>query len=140
MLGVSSLNSKGDAAGPSQYHTTEVFASVPASLGWIDSVLAGHGQPEPVRDEIRRVSDGWGDTPGCRLASHWLDAYNRRDSLALVEFERTFRADSLLAKKSAEQRAATWLSLYGDWGRLESHELGRDAGAADARAGARRAE
>lgn len=119
VLGVSSLNSRAGAAGSSQYRSIEVYASVPASRDWIDSVLAGRVKPEPVRDVVHRVSDGWPATPAGRLASRWLDAYNRRDSLALVDFERAFRADSLLTKKPAEKRASTWLGLYEEWGRLE---------------------
>jgi hypothetical protein len=128
VLGVSSLNHQGDAAGPSCYHSAEVYASVPASLAWIDEVLAGRGKPEPVLDVVRRVSDGWPDTPAGRLVSRWLDAYDRCDSLALVAFEREFRADSLLAKKSAEQRASSWLGYYKEWGRLDAARWVETAG------------
>jgi hypothetical protein len=52
----------------------------------------------------------------------WLDAYNSRDSLALVAFEREFRADSLLVKKPAEARVASWRKSYERWGRLEASQ------------------
>ena len=120
VLGVSSLNHRGAATGSSRYESHEVYASVPASLAWIDAVLAGRGKPEPVRDVVRRVSDGWPHTPAGRLVSHWLDAYDRQDSLALVAFENTYRADSLLAKRPAEKRASSWLGYYEKWGRLDA--------------------
>ena len=125
---MSSLNHQGDAAGPSSYHSVEVYASVPASLEWIDEVLAGRGKAEPVLDVVRRVSDGWPDTPAGRLVSRWLDAYDRQDSLALVAFEREFRADSLLIQRPAEQRASSWLSRYNEWGRLDAARWAETAG------------
>jgi len=128
VLGVSSLNHQGEADGPSRYHSAEVYASVPASLTWIDEVTAGRGRAEPVRDVVRRVSDGWPDTPAGRLVSRWLDAYNQADSLALVAFEREFRADSLLAKRPAEQRASSWLGYYKEWGRLDAARWVETAG------------
>jgi len=119
ILGVSSINHTGAANGSSQYGSTEVYARVSTSLAWIDQTLAGRSQPMVWPDTVHSVAKGWPDSPGGRLARRWLDAYNSRDSLALVAFEREFRADSLLAKKPAEARAASWRNLYGTWGRLE---------------------
>ena len=38
LLGVSSLNSRGDAAGPSRYRSTEVYARVAPNAAWIRSI------------------------------------------------------------------------------------------------------
>src|SRR5262245_34731273 len=119
ILGVSSINHTGPAKGSSQYGSTEIYARVSTSLAWIDRTLAGKSKPIAWTDTLHNVAKGWPNSPGGRLVTRWLDAYNSRDSLALVAFEREFRADSLLTKKPAEARAASWRSYYGMWGRLE---------------------
>lgn len=120
ILGVSSLNHVGAAPGPSRYGSTEIYARVSTSLAWIDATLAGRSRPVARIDTVRSVADGWPDSPAGRLVSRWLDAYNSRDSVRLVAFEREFRADSLLAKRPAEARATTWRRLYAEWGHLEA--------------------
>jgi hypothetical protein len=56
VVGVSSINHVGSAAGPSRYHSTEVYARVSTSLGWIDETRAGRGTPMAHVDTTHNVS------------------------------------------------------------------------------------
>ena len=121
VLGVSSLNSRGDAAGPARYRTTEVYARVGPNAEWMDRVMAGGTPPDANADTVRALAAaGWPATRAGVVASRWVDALNRQDSLEIVDFERTFRADSLLAERPADQRVAGWRSIYENWGPLEA--------------------
>ena len=121
VIGVSSLNSRGDAAGPARYRTTEVYARVSPNAEWMDRVMAGGTPPDANSDTVRTLADaGWPATRAGVVASRWVDALNRQDSLRIVDFERTFRADSLLADRPADQRVANWRSTYANWGALEA--------------------
>lgn len=121
VLGVSSLNSRGDAAGPARYRTTELYARVSSNAEWIDRVMAGGTPPDADADTVRSLTEGgWPATRAAVVASRWLDAFNRQDSVRIVEFERAFRADSLLATRPAEQRVAGSRTVFGDWGALEA--------------------
>lgn len=122
VAGVSSINSRGDAAGPSRYRSTEVYARVAPSAAWIDRVMAGRGTPDAVADTVRTLAAaGWPATAGGATARAWLEAFNRQDSVGIVEFEHTFRADSLLARRSADERVAGWRTIFADWGALQAH-------------------
>lgn len=121
VLGVSSINSRGDAAGPSRYRSAEVYARVAPNAEWMDRVMAGGTRPDPNDDVVRNLAAaGWPATRAGVVASRWLDAFNRQDSVVIVEFERTFRADSLLAERPAEQRVASSRSVFANWGALEA--------------------
>jgi hypothetical protein len=121
VAGVSSINSQGDAAGPSRYRSGEVYARVAPNAAWIDRVMAGRETPDPVADTVRTLAGtGWPATPGGETARRWLEMFNRQDSLEISGFERAFRADSLLARRSADARVATWRNLFADWGALEA--------------------
>jgi len=58
IVGVSSINHTGPAAGSSQYGSTEVYARVSTSLAWIDETLAGRGKPMARVDTVHSVADG----------------------------------------------------------------------------------
>jgi hypothetical protein len=121
VAGVSSLNHRGDAAGPSRYRSAEVYARVAPNAGWIDRVMAGRGTPDAVADTVRTLAaTGWPATAGGETARRWLEMFNRQDSVEITRFERTFRPDSLLAKRSADARVATWRGLFADWGPLQA--------------------
>ena len=121
VLGVSSLNSRGDAAGPARYRTTELYARVSSSAEWIDRVMAGGTRPDADTDTARALARaGWPATRAGVVARRWLDAFNGQDSVRIVDFERAFRADSLLASRPAEQRVAGSRTVFGDWGALEA--------------------
>jgi trypsin len=121
VIGVSSLNSRGDAAGPSRYRSAEVYARVSPNAEWMDRVMAGRTRPDAITDTVRTLAAaGWPATPAGVVASRWVDALNRQDSLQIVTFERTFRADSLLASRPADQRVAGWRAIHEDWGPLEA--------------------
>ncbi|HYR06728.1 MAG TPA: trypsin-like serine protease, partial [Longimicrobium sp.] len=122
VAGVSSINSRGDAAGPSRYRSTEVYARVSPNAAWIDGVMAGRGTPDAVTDTVRTLAaTGWPATAGGETARRWLEAFNGQDSVEIVRFEHAFRADSLLARRSADARVAGWRSLFADWGALEAY-------------------
>ena len=123
IVGVSSLNSQGAAEGPSRYRSVESYARVATSLAWLDSTMKGRGRPDPVRDRVVDLRRGWPDSRGARLARGWLEAFDARDSLKLVAWEREFRAESLLVKRPAEERATSWRKIRGDWGHLEAAGL-----------------
>jgi hypothetical protein len=120
VAGVSSLNHRGDAAGPSRYRSTELYARVSPNAAWIDRVMAGRGTPDAVTDTARTLAAGWPATAGGETARRWLEAFNAQDSVEITRFEHAFRADSLLAKRSADERVAGWRSLFADWGALEA--------------------
>jgi hypothetical protein len=121
VAGVSSLNHQGDAAGPSRYRSAELYARVSPNAAWIDGVMAGRGTPDAVTDTVRPLAaTGWPATVAGETARRWLEAFNGQDSLQIVSFERTFRADSLLAKRSAEERVASSRTLFADWGALQA--------------------
>lgn len=121
VAGVSSINSRGDAAGPSRYRSTEVYARVAPNAAWIDRVMAGGGTPDAVTDTVRTLAGtGWPATAAGVTARRWMEAFNAQDSLEITRFEHTFRADSLLARRSADERVAGWRTLFADWGALEA--------------------
>ena len=129
VAGVSSINSRGDAAGPSRYRSTEVYARVAPNAAWIDGVMAGRGTPDAVADTVRTLAaTGWPATAGGETARRWLEAFNGQDSLEISRFERTFRADSLLAGRSADERVAGWRTLFADWGALEARAYAQSPG------------
>ncbi|HEU4881918.1 MAG TPA: trypsin-like serine protease [Longimicrobium sp.] len=121
VAGVSSLNHRGDAAGPSQYRSTELYARVSPNAAWIDGVMAGRGTPDAVTDAVRPLAaTGWPATGPGVTARRWLEAFNSQDSVQIVDFERALRADSLLAKRSAEERVASSRTVFADWGPLQA--------------------
>jgi hypothetical protein len=121
VAGVSSINSRGDAAGPSQYRSAEVYARVSSNAAWIDRVMAGRETPDAVTDTVRPLAaTGWSATVGGETAKAWLEAFNGQDSVQITRFEHAFRADSLLAKRSADERVAGWRTLFADWGALQA--------------------
>lgn len=122
VAGVSSLNHKGDAAGPARYRSTELYARVAPNAAWIDGVMAGRGTPDAVTDTVRTLAAaGWPATRAGETARRWLEMFNGQDSLEISRFEATFRADSMLARRSADARVATWRNLFADWGPLEAY-------------------
>lgn len=121
VLGVSSLNSRGDAEGPSRYRSSEVYARVSPNAAWMDRVMAGGSRPDADADTVRPLAAaGWPPSRAGAVASGWIDALNAQDSVRIVDWERTFRADSLLAERPAGQRVANWRATYENWGPLEA--------------------
>jgi hypothetical protein len=118
IAGVSSINSKNGAAGPSRYRTIESYSRISTNLRWIDSVMRHKIKPDPVTEKVTDVRRSWPDTHGARLAKSWVDAFDAADSTALIQFEQRYRADSLLITRGAPARAASWIKIHGDWGTL----------------------
>jgi hypothetical protein len=119
IAGVSSINTRAGAAGPSRYRSIESYSRISTNLRWIESVLDHRIKPDSVSGKVADVRKSWPDTHGARLARMWVESFNSKDSASLVKFEQQYRSDSLLAVKPAEARIAVWQRLNGEWGVLE---------------------
>jgi trypsin len=119
ILGVSSLNHRGAARGEAMYRSVEVYSRVATAVGWIDSVFAGRYTPDPERYRFTRVGSQRPASRGARIAFDWLSAFTSRDSAALAAFEREYRTPEGLRSRPAEERAASWIRISDNWGKVE---------------------
>lgn len=118
IVGVSSINSRNGATGPSRYKSIESYSRISTNLRWINAVMRHEIKADSVAEIITDVRNSWPDTHGAHLAESWVSAFNSRDSLSLIAFEQRYRADSLLTTKPAAARVATWHGLNDQWGNL----------------------
>jgi hypothetical protein len=126
ILGVSSLNHRGEAKGEAMYKSVEVYSRVATATSWIDSVVAGRSRPDPERYRFAKIGNDRTGSRGVRMALDWLSAFSARDLRALEAFETEYRTPEGLRTKSASERAASWVKTSESWGKIEGVAVAED--------------
>ena len=120
IAGVSSINSKLDAAGPSQYKSVESYSRISTNVRWIESVMRHEVRADSVMQTVIDVRSAWPTEHGAQLAKAFVDAFDSKDSATIAAFEQEYRADTLLAKRPAGARSAGWQRINDQqWGNLK---------------------
>ena len=120
IAGVSSINSRLNATGPSRYGSVESYARVSTNVRWIASVMHHEVRADSVRQTVTDVRSAWPEAHGAQLAKSFVEAFNSKDSIALLSFEQQYRADSLLATRPAAARVAGWRRVNEQqWGTIQ---------------------
>jgi hypothetical protein len=118
IAGVSSINSKNGASGPSRYKSVESYARISTNIKWIEAVMRHEIKPDSIAEVVADVRGSWPNTHAAALARAWVTAFNSRDSASLVDFETRYRSDSLLKSRPAAARVAGWRRVNDDWGNV----------------------
>jgi hypothetical protein len=111
LVGVSSTNHTGDAAGPCRYKSREYYARVSTSLDWITSTIQSPPAAERAAlDATPYSASALPQSVAGRVVKAFFENYAARSEDTMRAFEEHFRSAGALADMSASARASRWVT------------------------------